>query len=213
MSPRLSRLSRPTPGPRATSLAQSPREVHPPQPPLPTGNTYRCSQPPPCSHSSPACCLAEARAAPGRPSTTRRRRATSNSIPFPAGSGSGAPHGAWPHHHTFSSTGSGSAARRLRRLRGRPPASTSSAANPVASGPSLLPAAFTTTVNGTLPHPAPVKLGAYEAYRYSGLFWRGLASPLTLRTVPTTGGVVRDRLPRAPLPPRRGRDPARSRRP
>ncbi len=59
-----------------------------------------------------------------------------------------------------------------------------------ASGPSLLPAAFTTTVNGTLPHPAPVKLGAYEAYRYSGLSVRGLASPLTLYTVPTTGGVV-----------------------
>ncbi len=59
-----------------------------------------------------------------------------------------------------------------------------------ASGPSLLPSAFTTAVNGTLPHPEPVKLGAYEAYRYSGLSVRGLASPLTLYTVPTTGGVV-----------------------
>jgi hypothetical protein len=59
-----------------------------------------------------------------------------------------------------------------------------------ASGPSLLPAAFTTALNGTLPHPEPVKLGAYEAYRYSGLSVHGLASPLTLYTVPTTGGVV-----------------------
>ena len=59
-----------------------------------------------------------------------------------------------------------------------------------ASAPSLLPAAFTKAVNGTLPHPEPVKLGAYEAYRYSGLSVHGLASPLTLYTVPTTGGVV-----------------------
>jgi hypothetical protein len=59
-----------------------------------------------------------------------------------------------------------------------------------AAGPSLLPAAFTTALNGTLPHPEPVRLGAYEAYRYSGLSVHGLASPLTLYTVPTTGGVV-----------------------
>jgi serine/threonine-protein kinase len=59
-----------------------------------------------------------------------------------------------------------------------------------ASGPSLLPATFTAAVNGTLPHPEPVRLGADEAYRYSGLSVHGLASPLTLYTVPTTGGVV-----------------------
>jgi hypothetical protein len=59
-----------------------------------------------------------------------------------------------------------------------------------AAGPSLLPAAFTTALNRTLPHPEPVKLGSYEAYRYSGLSVHGLASPLTLYTVPTTGGVV-----------------------
>jgi serine/threonine protein kinase len=59
-----------------------------------------------------------------------------------------------------------------------------------ASGPSLLPAAFTTALNGTLPHPEPVRLGTLEAYRYSGLSVHGLASPLTLYTVPTTGGVV-----------------------
>jgi hypothetical protein len=35
-----------------------------------------------------------------------------------------------------------------------------------------------------------VRLGTYEAYRYSGLSVHGLASPLTLYTVPTTGGVV-----------------------
>ena len=45
----------------------------------PNGDTCRCSSSPPCSRSSPACCSAGARAAPGRPSTTRRRRATSNS--------------------------------------------------------------------------------------------------------------------------------------
>jgi serine/threonine-protein kinase len=55
-----------------------------------------------------------------------------------------------------------------------------------ASGPSLLPATF----KGTLPRPEPVRLGAYEAYRYSGVSVHGLALPLTLYTVPTTGGVV-----------------------
>lgn len=59
-----------------------------------------------------------------------------------------------------------------------------------ASGPSLLPAAFTAALNGTLPHPEPVRLGTYQAYRYSGLSVHGLAAPLTLYTVPTTGGVV-----------------------
>lgn len=59
-----------------------------------------------------------------------------------------------------------------------------------ASGPSLLPASFTAALHGTLPHPEAVRLGAYEAYRYSGLSVHGLASPLTLYTVPTTGGVV-----------------------
>ncbi len=59
-----------------------------------------------------------------------------------------------------------------------------------ASGPALLPAAFTAALNGTPPHPEAVRLGAYEAYRYSGLSVHGLASPLTLYTVPTTGGVV-----------------------
>ncbi len=59
-----------------------------------------------------------------------------------------------------------------------------------ATGPSLLPAAFTAALKGTLPHPQPVRLGTLEAYRYSGLSVHGLASPLTLYTVPTTGGVV-----------------------
>ena len=81
-----------------------------------------------------------------------------------------------------------------------------------ASGPSLLPAAFTTTLNGTLPHPEPVKLGAYEAYRYSGLSVHGLASPLTLYTVPTAGASSRSPA-WAPPPPRRGRNARRSRPP
>ena len=59
-----------------------------------------------------------------------------------------------------------------------------------ATGPSLLPAAFTAALNGPLPHAEPVRLGTLEAYRYSGLSVHGLASPLTLYTVPTTGGVV-----------------------
>jgi hypothetical protein len=59
-----------------------------------------------------------------------------------------------------------------------------------ATEPSLLSAAFTATVNGTLPHPESVRLGPYQAYRYSGLSVHGLASPLTLYTVPSRGGVV-----------------------
>ncbi len=59
-----------------------------------------------------------------------------------------------------------------------------------ASGPSLLPAAVTAALSGTLPHPQPVRLGALEAYRYSGLSLHGLAQPLTLYAVPTSGGVV-----------------------
>ncbi len=59
-----------------------------------------------------------------------------------------------------------------------------------ASGPSLLPAAFTAALNGKLPRPEPVRLGTYQAYRYSGVSVHGLATPLTLYTVPTTGGVV-----------------------
>ena len=37
-----------------------------------------------------------------------------------------------------------------------------------ASGPSLLPAAFTATLDRALPKPEPVRLGAYQAYRYRG---------------------------------------------
>jgi hypothetical protein len=59
-----------------------------------------------------------------------------------------------------------------------------------ASGPSLLPATLIATLNGALPRPEPVRLGAYQAYRYSGLSVHGLAAPLTLYTVPTTGGAV-----------------------
>ncbi|MFI5003420.1 MAG: serine/threonine-protein kinase [Solirubrobacterales bacterium] len=59
-----------------------------------------------------------------------------------------------------------------------------------ASGPSLLPAAFTATLNGALPRAKPVRLGALQAYRYSGLSVRGLTGSLTLYAVPTAGGVA-----------------------
>jgi serine/threonine protein kinase len=59
-----------------------------------------------------------------------------------------------------------------------------------ASGPSLLPAALAGGLNGALPRPAPVRLGAVEAYRYGGLSVYGLAEPLTLYAVPTTNGVA-----------------------
>jgi hypothetical protein len=59
-----------------------------------------------------------------------------------------------------------------------------------ASGPSLLPTAFTAALSGALPRPEPVQLGALQAYRYSGVSVHGLAGPLTLYAVPTAGGVV-----------------------
>jgi hypothetical protein len=59
-----------------------------------------------------------------------------------------------------------------------------------ASGPSLLPAAFVAGLNGALPRPEPVRLGALEAYRYSGLSVHGLAGPLTLYVVPTANGAA-----------------------
>ncbi|HEV3071722.1 MAG TPA: serine/threonine-protein kinase [Solirubrobacteraceae bacterium] len=60
-----------------------------------------------------------------------------------------------------------------------------------ASGPALLPAAFTASLNGALPRPEPVRLGGgVQALRYSGLSVHGLSEPLTLYTVPTANGVV-----------------------
>jgi predicted Ser/Thr protein kinase len=59
-----------------------------------------------------------------------------------------------------------------------------------ASGPSLLPGAFLSALNGALPRPEPVRLGAVQAYRYSGLSVRGLAVALTLYVVPTARGVA-----------------------
>jgi Protein kinase domain len=60
-----------------------------------------------------------------------------------------------------------------------------------ASGPSLLPAGFTAALNGALPRPEPVQLGAaLQAYRYSGLSVHGLADSLTLYAVPTANGVA-----------------------
>jgi Protein kinase domain len=59
-----------------------------------------------------------------------------------------------------------------------------------ASGPTLLPAAFLSALNGALPRPVPVRLGAVQAYRYSGLSVHGLPGSLTLYTVPTANGVA-----------------------
>ncbi len=59
-----------------------------------------------------------------------------------------------------------------------------------ATGPSLLPSAFAVDLTSTLPRPEAVRLGAVQAYRYSGLSVRGLNGPLTLYAVPTSGGVV-----------------------
>jgi hypothetical protein len=59
-----------------------------------------------------------------------------------------------------------------------------------ASGPSLLPGAFTAALNGPLPRPEAVRLGALEAYRYSGLSVPGLDGQLTLYAVPTANGVA-----------------------
>ncbi len=59
-----------------------------------------------------------------------------------------------------------------------------------ASGASLLPSAFTASLNGALPRAEPVRLGSVQALRYSGLSVRGLNAPLTLYAVPTAGGVV-----------------------
>jgi len=59
-----------------------------------------------------------------------------------------------------------------------------------ATGPSLLPATFTSAVSGGPPHGEPVLLGSLEAYRYRGLTVKGLSGPLTVYTVPTTAGVA-----------------------
>ncbi|HEY7961044.1 MAG TPA: serine/threonine-protein kinase [Solirubrobacteraceae bacterium] len=59
-----------------------------------------------------------------------------------------------------------------------------------ASGPSLLPATFTAALNGPLPRAAAVRLGALQAYRYSGLSVRGLSGTVTLYAVPTSSGVA-----------------------
>ncbi|HEY7953051.1 MAG TPA: serine/threonine-protein kinase [Solirubrobacteraceae bacterium] len=59
-----------------------------------------------------------------------------------------------------------------------------------ASGLSLLPSAFTASLNGALPKPEPVRLGEVQALRYSGLSVRGSNTPLTLYAVPTANGVA-----------------------
>jgi hypothetical protein len=59
-----------------------------------------------------------------------------------------------------------------------------------ASGGSLLPGTFTADLSGALPRPEPVRLGAMQAYRYSGLSVHGLVGPLTLYAAPTANGVA-----------------------
>ncbi|MGP0038729.1 MAG: protein kinase domain-containing protein [Solirubrobacteraceae bacterium] len=59
-----------------------------------------------------------------------------------------------------------------------------------AAGPTLLAPAFRSKVTGALPTPAPVKLGAVEAYRYSGLQVAGLPGTVTLYAAPTSAGTV-----------------------
>ncbi len=79
---------------------------------------------------------------------------------------------------------------RLRRLLERSPASACSQARWAPLGPRCCPPRSSQPSTERCPAPEPVRLGAYQAYRYSGLSVHGLAAPLTLYTVPTTGGVV-----------------------
>jgi hypothetical protein len=59
-----------------------------------------------------------------------------------------------------------------------------------AAGPTLLSPAFRAKLVGALPAATAVRLGALQAYRYSGLHVRGLDGTLTVYAVPTTTGVV-----------------------
>lgn len=57
------------------------------------------------------------------------------------------------------------------------------------SGPTLLPAAYRARLDGPVPDPQTVRLGALEAYRYEGLPSGRGADDLVLFVVPTTAGV------------------------
>lgn len=59
-----------------------------------------------------------------------------------------------------------------------------------AGGTSLLSTSLRAKIEGALPAPATVRIGALEAYRYAGLRLRGIDGTLTLFAVPTTAGVA-----------------------
>jgi hypothetical protein len=60
-----------------------------------------------------------------------------------------------------------------------------------AAGPTLLPAAFTTQLQGAPPAPHDaVLLGGLQAYRYAGLHLKGSSDALTVYVVPTSAGVA-----------------------
>jgi hypothetical protein len=59
-----------------------------------------------------------------------------------------------------------------------------------AGGPTLLPEGFRKLLPEAPPRGEPVRLGKLQAYRYAGLEPKGVDRPLTLYTVPTSGGVA-----------------------
>ncbi len=59
-----------------------------------------------------------------------------------------------------------------------------------AGGTSLLSVSLRAKIEGALPAPATVRIGALEAYRYAGLRVRGIDGALTVFAVPTTAGVA-----------------------
>jgi hypothetical protein len=59
-----------------------------------------------------------------------------------------------------------------------------------AAGPTLLSRSFRSRVAGALPAPEPVRLGATQAYRYTGVRVRGLSGTLAIYAAPTADGVA-----------------------
>jgi hypothetical protein len=59
-----------------------------------------------------------------------------------------------------------------------------------AAGPTLLSRSFRARVSGALPRPQPVRLGAVQAYRYTGVGVRGLSGTLSVYVAPTSAGVA-----------------------
>jgi hypothetical protein len=59
-----------------------------------------------------------------------------------------------------------------------------------AAGATLLSRSFRSRVVGPLPAPEPVRLGATQAYRYTGLRVRGVSGALSVYATPTAAGVA-----------------------